>query len=678
MTHEEARREIRELSSLLRRYNYEYHITNKPLVSDLEYDRVFDKLRDIEKSFPDLIEQDSPSRRVGSDLRGDLPEAEHSVPVLSLDKAYTADAIMTWIEKTVRNAGQELTFVIEEKIDGVSIVLYYENGRLVRAITRGNGYVGNDVTANLMTVRSVPLRLNKDVTLAVRGEIYLPVDKFDDLNKQMETPYANPRNLAAGSIRRIRSSEVAGIPLEIFTYEGYMENASTHLENLEILRELGFRLNPRIGFFSKSGVLLAAKSSGMFTGSFDQIEEYIRQKTLDRPGLTCEIDGLVLKVNEIPVRDALGYTGHHPRWEIAYKFEAPEGISTVNAVDVQVGRTGRITPVARISPVKIGGSVVSNVTLHNQDYVDMLELSVGDNVTVSKRGDVIPAIERVIDKNETGTATWKMPETCPSCSQNLSLKGAHHFCTNQDCPDQMRGRLYFFAAKGQMDIENLGPETIDVLVDKGFVSNIEDIYSCDYNLLQGVPGFGDKKIELVKAGVEESKSRPFGAVLTALGIPELGPKVAELLIKSGYNDIDLIFKLSDMEARDTLVEIDGIGEKTAEMLITELQRKDIRTSIAALRKCGLNFYAEPEHKTAGTLFENQIWCVTGSFEHYKPRETAMDEVKRQGGKTVLQVSGKTTHLLAGSGAGSKLTKAESLGVTVVSEKEFRKMIGDIE
>jgi DNA ligase (NAD+) len=680
LTEDRSRLRISEISDLLRTYNHEYHVLNEPTVSDAEYDHLFDELSALEADFPAYIEPDSPTMRVGSDLSGDLPEAQHSVPVLSLDKAYALEEIDRWVEKTIRAAGRDLTFVVEEKIDGVSIVLYYEAGRLARAVTRGNGYVGNDVTANVKTIRAVPLRLNQDMTIAVRGEIYLPLDRFNELNARMETPYANPRNLAAGSLRRIRSSEVAAVPLQIFVYEGYAEGIDSHVQMLSLLGSLGFRLNPRLGYFSgdgdepdEHGDQLASRPS---SGTFDDIQSYISDRTLGRAALEYEIDGLVLKVNEIGVREELGYTGHHPRWEIAYKFESPEGITQILSIDVQVGRTGRITPVARVAPVQLGGTTVSNVTLHNQDYVGLLELSVGDGVAVSRRGDVIPAVERVVDKNDDGTAVWKMPMTCPSCSELLVIRGAHHFCENRECPDQLRGRLFFFVGKGQMDIDNLGPETIEVLIRNGFVRRVEDLYRFDYDRLLGMPGFGEKKVALVKKGIEESRTRPFRAVLPALGVPELGPKVTELLVEAGYATIDAILGLAEKGDPQPLLEIDGIGDKIAQTIIEELRSPELLQTIEALKEIGLTFSEDSTQKRqVSALFEDQVWCITGSFDHFKPRGLAALEVKARGGKTVTQVSGKTTHVLAGTNAGSKLTKAEGLGVRVVSEDEFLDLIG---
>ncbi len=657
-------------------YNYEYYVLNTPTVSDLEYDRLFDRLKELENEYPSLVEPDSPGKRIGSDLTSDLPEAPHAIPVLSLDKAYSAGEIDTWISKTVKAAGTDLTFTIEEKIDGVSIVLYYENGLLVRAITRGNGFVGNDVTANVATIRSVPLRLRKNVTLAVRGEIYLPVAQFNELNSKTDTPYANPRNLAAGSLRRIKSSDVAGIPLDIFIYEGFLEGVGDHVEMMAFLRELGFRLNPNVAIFSKDGATPDKPVPGARTLSFDEIAAYVTKATERRATLPYEIDGLVLKVNEIDVRELLGYTGHHPRWEIAYKFDAPVGVTTVASIDVQVGRTGRITPVARVESVQIGGSTVSNVTLHNQDYIDLLELCVGDSVAVSKRGDVIPAVERVIEKNEMGNQTWKIPEMCPSCGSALTQRGAHHFCNNNGCPDQVKGRLFFFAGKGQMDIANLGSETLETLISNGWVTRPEDMYKFDYEKLIDIPGFGEKKAALIRAGIEESRGRPFHVVLASLGLPELGPRAAELLIAAGYGDIDLLFEIAEAGDTERLTAIEGFGEKTVSSIISSLNDRDVKKTIEALRSEGLSFTeSAPGDDSSGKPMSGQVWCVTGSFENFKPRDLAMDEVRNLGGKVMTAVSGNITHLLAGSGGGSKLRKARELGVAVVTEEEFLLLTG---
>lgn len=675
--YEEARQEVQQLAGLLRRYQHEYFVEGRPSVSDREYDRLFDRLVDIENRYPDLKQPDSPTQRVGSDLSESFPEVEHTVPVLSLDKAYAAEDVGDWIRRTSERSGHTLTFVVEEKIDGVSIVLYYEEGRLVRAVTRGNGFVGNDITGNVKTIPTVPLRLPESVTVAVRGEIYLPKERFAELNRTMETPYANPRNLAAGTLRRIKSSEVARVPLNMFAYEGYFpEKQMSHIEVLDRLKALEFRVSARIGMFSNrlSPEDLRTQYPEWVFGRFEDLPNYIEKVTAERDTLEYEIDGLVVKVNELQVREELGYTGHHPRWAIAYKFESPQGTTIITSIDVQVGRTGRITPVARVEPVQIGGSTISNVTLHNQSYIEMLEIAVGDQVTVSRRGDVIPAVEKVVQKNEVGNPVWKMPEHCPSCGSTLEEHGAHHFCRNNQCPDQVRGRIHFFIGRNQMDIENLGPETAELLIEEGFVQDLPDLYRFDFDRLQAYQGFGEKKIAAIKAGLRKSLSQPFKVVLPSLGIPDVGPSVSELLISAGFTAIDDLIQVAETGESGKLVEIKGIGEKTAATILEEFSRPEVQQRIEALKEVGLQFEASGTgaggEQQFPQIFEDENWCVTGSFEHFKPRSRAMDYVKAGGGKTSSQVSGSTTHLLAGRGGGSKLAKAQQLGVTIVDENEF--------
>ncbi|NCC64770.1 MAG: DNA ligase (NAD(+)) LigA, partial [Spirochaetia bacterium] len=421
---------VRSLIERLYRYQKAYYIQNQPQVSDLEYDRLFDQLLALEKEYPSLRFADSPTNRVGSDLDSSFEEVSHTIPVLSLDKAYTQGQLLSWIEKTQKKVSQQLGIIIEEKIDGISIVLYYEKGVLVRAVTRGNGAVGNDVTANIRTIASIPLRLVRDETLAVRGEVYLSKEAFAKLNEEMETPFANPRNLAAGTIRRIKSSEVAKVPLQMFVYEGFWEDGKTpadHLSVLATLHGLGFPLNKNIAFFSqdKKTAESALHEAGLegFGGSFSDIAQYIERQIDSRVSLSYEIDGLVAKVNELEARELLGYTEHHPRWALAYKFESPQAQTVLNEIDLQVGRTGRITPVARVNPVKVAGSTIKNITLHNQEYINMLELGLGDVVEISRRGDVIPAVERVIEKNIHSCGTsYRLPKVCPVCNTLLVQK----------------------------------------------------------------------------------------------------------------------------------------------------------------------------------------------------------------------------------------------------------------
>jgi DNA ligase (NAD+) len=675
---------MRFLASEIRRHQDLYYREAKSEISDREYDALFDELIALERKHPDLAFVDSPTRRIGSDLDNQFPEAEHPFPMLSLDKVYNESELREWIDKTEKDSESSLSFVVEEKIDGSTIVLHYEEGVLARAVTRGNGYVGNDITENVRTISDVPLRLAMTVTAVFRGEIYINISDFDALNKGMENIYANPRNFAAGSLRRKKSSEVAKVPLRSFVYEGFFKNEpiGSHIETLHFLSELGFRVGKDVGFFSASKDF--PQYSHIFDAhetwvknDFEGLSRYVQYKFEGREDLGYEIDGLVVKVNENRVRDSLGHTSHHPRWAIAYKFESPQSVSEILTIEPQVGRTGRITPVARIKPVKITGSTVSNVTLHNQDFVFSLDIAVGDRVAVSRRGDVIPAVEEVVEKNVYGNRSYSLPEKCPVCTTPLVQDGAHHFCPNIQCPARVFGRIVFFVSRGQMDIENLGAETIRRLIEFGLISDIPDIYTFNVDDLIGREGFGEKKVTLIKKGIEESKKKPFPVVLASLGLDEIGPKVVELLVDAGYNSIDTLLDTAKKGDPGVFEEIQGIGPKTAEKIVSQLSGSGIVHMIDRLRRAGLRFSVDDGalSEELEKIFEGETWCVTGSFEHFTPREKAMEVVKKHGGKVVSSISSKTTHLLAGANPGSKLTKARNQGTTIVSEEEFFKRLG---
>ena len=681
----DIRKEMERLVSQLTEYQKAYYVDANPLVSDMEYDRLYDELLALEKEHPDMVLPDSPTHRVGSDLSNDFPEFRHTIPVLSLDKAYSRDEVIAFMDKTIIRQQKDLSFVAEEKIDGISMVLYYEKGVLVRGVTRGNGEVGNDVTENIRTIASVPLRLSEPVDIAVRGEVFISKKAFQEVNSHLdeEKKAANARNLAAGTVRRQRSVEAAAVPLDIFCYEGFWsegkESPESHLEILSFLKKLGFKINPHLACFSeseeKSREMLKEAGLEGRAYSFSQMQDYIDFKTAERKGLEYEIDGLVFKVNEIRVREELGYTEHHPRWAIAYKFESPQAVSRLIGITVQVGRTGRITPVAELEPVALGGSTIRRATLHNQEYIDSLELAIGDTVSIVKRGDVIPQVEDVIEKNEEGNTVYHIDPLCPCCKTRLEKEGAHLFCPNPLCPEQEIGNLSFFSSRSQMDIETLGPKTIRIFYDAGLLRKVEDIYTADYASMVGSKGIGEKTVEAIIRSVEESKRQPFKIVLSSLGISEIGKKSAEILISGGFDSID---KLENARLED-LVAIEGIGEKTATIIIESFKNQRLLDTIEALKKAGVHMSSAEDESDEAPLektLEGTVWCVTGSFEHFNPRSKAMEEVEKRGGRTVSSVTGKTTHLLAGKNGGSKLAEAERLGVKIVSEEEFLRMIGD--
>jgi DNA ligase (NAD+) len=679
----DIKKKIEQLSEVLLRHQYLYYVKAEPEISDLEYDKLFDQLVELEKKYPELASENSPTKRVGSDLDNTFPEKDHSIPVLSLDKEYNSEGLEKWLTKTIKNAGRELGFVVEEKIDGASIVLYYKEGKLDAALTRGNGLVGNDVTENIRTISQVPLKITETSPLAVRGEIYIKKSEFETFNQTFDNKYSNPRNLAAGSLRNIKSSVVAKVPLNIFTYEGYFEGtaANDHILTLAALLEQGFRINHNMGFFSDNNEKQAAVRHalpGITVGNINSLIEYVKTRMKERDRLDYEIDGLVIKVNELDARESLGYTAHHPRWAIAFKFDAPTARTKLIDVQVQVGRNGRVTPVGILEPVKIAGSTVARATLHNLEYIEMLELGKGDEVSISKRGDIIPAVEEVLEKDPDNPSVFKLPDSCPFCRSKLVKDGAHHFCKNRQCPEREKRSIIYFAAKNQMDIDTLGEKTIAFLFEKRFVKDIPDLYTFDYDELLKEEGFKEKKVANIKASVENSKKQPFRKVLTALGFDGLGTSAVSDLIKNGFNSIDKIIETAAGKKVDDFSNIEGFGEITARLLIEHFNDPQNLELIKRLKEVALNFEEElaAQQETEGLSlpFKDQVWVITGSFEHFSPRSKAAEVIEKRGGKVTGSVSSKTTHLLAGESAGSKLDKAKNLNIPVINETEFLDML----
>lgn len=679
----DIKKRIEELAKELFRHQYLYYVKAEPEISDREYDRMFDELVELEKKYPDLALENSPTKRVGSDLDNTFPEKEHTIPVLSLDKEYTSEELEKWLTKTIKNANRELSFVVEEKIDGASIVLYYKTGQLESALTRGNGIVGNDVIENVRTIKQVPLVTDENSDFTVRGEIYIKKSEFDTYNQTFDNKYSNPRNLAAGSLRNIKSSVVANVPLNIFTYEVFFESAITndHILALSRLKELGFRINKNMGFFSDNKEQISVvreKLPGITTGDIGDLSAYVRERKGQRDRLDYEIDGLVIKVNELDVREVLGYTSHHPRWAIAFKFDAPTAQTKLIDIQVQIGRNGRVTPVGILEPVKIAGSVVARATLHNQEYIDMLELGRGDFVSISKRGDIIPAVEEVIEKDLDHPTVFKFPNTCPFCRSRLEKDGAHHFCKNRECPERIKRSIIYFAAKNQMDIDTLGEKTIAFMFEKGYIKSIPDLYTFDYNELLKEEGFKEKKVNNIKTSVENSKKKPFRKVLTALGFDGLGTSAVSDLLKNGFNSIEKIIETASKKNIEDFSQIEGFGEIMAGLIIQHFTDPQNLALIDELKKIGLNFreeIKEPiEMEEQALTFRDQVWVITGSFEHFSPRSKAAEEIEKRGGKVADSVSSRTTHLLAGSSPGSKLEKAKKLSVSIINETDFLGML----
>lgn len=676
----DPRARMTELVEQLLHHQRLYYVCHAPRISDLEYDRLFDELRRLEERYPQFVLPDSPARRVGSDLDGGFPERAHTAPVLSLEKVYDTAALEGWAAKLAAALGQPPDFTVEEKLDGVSIVLYYRDGLLDAALTRGNGLIGNDVTASVRTLRQVPLRIAAPGEVAVRGEIYLERGDFDRFNAEFENRYANPRNLASGSLRSVSPAQVARVPLHLFVYEGHFaaETAPDHLEALRRLRDLGFPVNPALGFFSASasqrrraGELFA----GCRSGDSAEMDAYIAEQVQTRRQRPYDIDGLVVKVNDLAARSGLGATSHHPRWAMAFKFDAPLARTRLREVVVQVGRNGRVTPVAILDPVPLSGSVVARATLHNQDTIDALELGVGDEVSISKRGDVIPAVEEVLEKDPVRPSVFRLPADCPFCRRALVRQGGHHFCPNEQCPERVRRAIVHFVARDGMDIESLGEQTVAALLARGWLRDVADLYEFDWDRLRELDGFRDKKIGRIRESVERSKRQPFPRVLVALGLEGVGQAAAAALVEHGFDTMDKIVAAAARGDREAFAQVEGVGDVLAGLLVAHFAGPRLQGVIGRLRRAGLQMAAPAEPKRrAGGPFAGQVWVISGRFEHFQPRSRAADEIIRRGGRVASAVSAHTTRLLAGQAAGAKLKQAQRLGVPVVSEEEFLKLL----
>lgn len=677
---DEIKSEVEKLRKQILEADKAYYVDSNPVMADQDYDSLYDRLKELEEKYPELYDPNSPTSRVGSDIDNNLPEKEHTVPILSLDKCYSFDDLETWINRLKEKLSNNVELIIEPKIDGAGVVLYYENGKLDRALTRGNGFLGNDITENIKTIGSVPLVLDKNITVAARGEVFINKKDFNEFNeKHAEGKYSNPRNLASGSMRRQKSRETALFPLNIFVYEGFYEedHYKNHLDILIHLKNLGFPLNDNLGFFSdnidKNMRIPFKKAAG---GKLSDIKEYIQNINKIRENIDYEIDGLVIKLNDLEDREKLGFTQHHPRWAIAYKFDAPMAETKVVSIEVQIGRGGRVTPVANLESVELSGSIISRATLHNNDYINTLGVNAGDTVTISKRGDVIPAVEEVTDKGKNINA-YRMPEECPVCKTKLIEGGAHLFCPNSECDGRLLGTLQYFVSRGQMDIESLGDKTIEFLFGKGFIRYIPDIYEFDYKKLLDFEGFKDKKVNNIIQSVEKSKEKDFKTVLSSLGLKDIGNKIAEILVEK-FTDIDELLGKVENKNIEEFVEIDGIGDSIANSIINSFSDDKVLRIIEHLKNAGLNFeYQENIVLNENELFmENTKWVITGSFENFKPREKAGEIIKKYGGEIISMVSSKTTHLLCGESPGSKLEKAEKLNVSIIKEDDFLKMINN--
>ncbi|MBI4744088.1 MAG: NAD-dependent DNA ligase LigA [Actinobacteria bacterium] len=656
---------VKKLRELINYHNYRYYVLDQPEISDAEYDRLMRELIKLEEQYPELITPDSPTQRIGVTPAEQFQPISHRSKMMSLADAFSFEELGDFFDRIKRLLDEEeIEVVCELKIDGSAVALTYENGIYVRGATRGDGETGEDVTANIKTLRSLPLRLNiKDFPeeIEVRGEVYLPEDKFIELNKEREESglpaFANPRNAAAGSLRQLDPKITASRPLNIFVYGvGYISGTEfkTHWEGLQFLKKAGFKVNP----YTK------------LVDSFEEVIDYCNEWNKKRDTLPYEIDGVVVKVNSIEKQNQLGSTSKSPRWAIAYKFAAKQETTKIESIVVQVGRTGALTPVANLVPVRIGGTTVSRATLHNEDEIERKDIRIGDTVIVQRAGDVIPEVVSVIkDKRMGKEKKFEMPTRCPVCGADVYRPEdeAVSRCTGIACPAQLRNHLLAFASRGAMDIDGLGRAVVDALMDLKLVSDVADLYYLTKEDLLKVPHFKDKAAENLLDAIGKTKNRPLAKLLFGLGIRHVGAHVASLLAKH-FSSIDKLHKAT----YDDLISIYEIGPKVAESILFFFKQKKNLKVLEKLKTAGVRM--EETGKTAiSQKFAGLIFVLTGTLSSFT-REEIKDKIEQAGGHVSSSISSKTNYVLAGEYPGSKYNKAKKLGVRILNEDEFKRMI----
>ena len=665
MESKEAQKLAEKLRQEINEHNYRYHVLDDPQISDAEFDDLMRRLRQLEEKFPEIVTPDSPTQRVGGQVKAGFDTVVHRVLMLSLDNAENIADLRDFTRRAKNlAAGAELEFVIELKVDGLAVSLQYERGLLVRGATRGDGNVGEDITHNLRTVKSIPLRLRRPVTVEVRGEVYMPREAFLKLNEERKRTgqplFANPRNAAAGSLRQLDPRVAAERRLEMITYAlGYSPELTfaTHYEALLALKDLGLRINPYL----------------KITKSLDEVIAYCESWRERRYDLPFDIDGLVIKINSLELQERLGTTAKSPRWAIAYKFPAEQAETRVLGITVQVGRIGTLTPIAELEPVRLAGTVVKRASLHNEDILLAKDVRVGDHVIVQKAGDIIPEVVEVVKSKRTGNEEkFSMPESCPACGSTVRrLAGEVALrCFNPSCPAQVLERIIHFASRDAMDIEGLGEATARQLLEAGLIRDAADIYSLAGRrdeLLQ-LERQGEKSVDNLILAIEKSKQQPLWRLLYALGIRYVGARTAKILA-GHFGSLDRILAADSAE----LEEVPEIGPKIAESIAEFAALEESRDLLARLRSAGLNFTAAEKADGREQLLRGKTFVLTGTLPNYT-REEATRLIEEAGGKVTGSVSKKTDFVLAGEKAGSKLEKARNLGIPVLSEADLLKML----
>ncbi|MCC6700471.1 MAG: NAD-dependent DNA ligase LigA [Fluviicola sp.] len=657
------------LTEELNKHNHLYYVESNPIISDFDFDMLLKELQDLEAKHPEYASELSPTKRVGGDITKKFQSVVHRYPMLSLSNSYSEEEIVEWEQRLKKLAEGPIEYVCELKYDGVAIGIRYENGKFSRAVTRGDGTQGEDVSANVKTIRSIPLTLkgNFAADFEIRGEIFFPRKNFEALNAQREElgepMFANPRNTASGTLKSQDSKVVAERGLDCYLYGVYGDDLpfESHLESVNGVKEWGFKTPLEKDKYIHK------------TNSIEGIMEFIHFWDKERFNLPFDIDGIVIKVNNYEQQQDLGFTAKSPRWAIAYKFKAERVSTILEEVTYQVGRTGAITPVANLKPVLLGGTVVKRASLHNADQIEKLDLYLGDEVYVEKGGEIIPKIVGVNEAVRSNAAEKvNFIEYCPECNAQLHRRDgeAQHYCTNDlICPPQVKGRMEHFISRKAMNIDGLGAETIDLLYQKGLASSVADLYDLTFDQIVNLDRMADKSANNLMKGIQDSKTIPFERVLFALGIRFVGETVAKNLA-AAFKHIDAIAKASYEE----LIAVDEIGEKIAIAVQQFFQDEKALATIERLKQAGLQFEIE-EVELASNKLEGKTFVVSGVFSKFS-RDEIKDLIEKNGGKNVGSISAKTSYVLAGENMGpAKLEKASSLGIAIISEDDFIGMIG---
>ena len=657
MDFEKAKARAKELRDLLNYHSHKYYVEDSPEIEDYEYDMLQRELAEIEKEFPELITPDSPTQRVGGSAESMFTPVAHAVPLESLQDAFSFGEVRAFYDR-VKEQFPDAEFVVEPKIDGLSVALEYENGVFVRGSTRGDGNTGEDVTANLRTVNSIPLRLKSDVTIEVRGETYMPKKVFASLVEEQEQngekPFKNPRNAAAGSLRQKNPKVTASRGLDIFVFniQRYGSDEITgHKQSIDFLKTLGFKTIP---FYNKFN-------------SYDDIIAELNRIGEIRPTLPFDIDGAVIKTDSFAQRAEIGSTAKFPRWALAFKYPPEEKETTVVDIEVAVGRTGVLTPTAVFEPVLVAGSTVSRATLHNQDFINEKDIRIGDRVVIRKAGDIIPEVIKVVSHAD-GSEKFSLPEVCPSCGSSVIREEGEAAvrCVNPECPAQLLRNLIHFCSRDAMDIEGMGDAVLEKLVTNGFLSKPSEIYTLKKEDFMTIEGFKDKSSQNLVDAIEKSKKNDLSKLVFALGIRHVGQKAGKILAEH-FGTMENIMN-ADLEQ---LTAIDGFGGIMAQSVADFFALEQSKHEIEALAAYGVNMKSLTEK--IDNRFEGKVFVLTGTLPTYS-RNEASEIIEKFGGKTASSVSKKTSYVLAGEEAGSKLVKAQSLGVTIINEEEFNEMI----